>query len=122
MLKGRYVVVDVWATWCAPCKKEAPYFNRYAEQYTSEAIAFVSLSVDENKNAWKSESAGRNERVLQLWANNSKGELAAYNLEFIPRFMLIDPKGKIISAQLPMPSDPEFEQILLKEIPYLVDY
>ncbi len=122
MLKGRYVVVDVWATWCAPCKKEAPYFNRYAEQYTSEAIAFVSLSVDENKNAWKSESAGRNERVLQLWANNSKGELAAYNLEFIPRFMLIDPKGKIISAQLPMPSDPEFEQLLLQEIPYLADY
>jgi thiol-disulfide isomerase/thioredoxin len=122
MLKGRYVVVDVWATWCAPCKKEAPYFNRYAAQYTNEAIAFVSLSVDENKNAWKSESGGRNERVLQLWATNSQDELKAYNLEFIPRFMLIDPKGKIISAQLPMPSDPEFEQLLLKEIPYLADY
>jgi hypothetical protein len=36
--------------------------------------------------------------------------------------MLIDPKGKIISAQLPMPSDPEFEQTLLKEIPDLADY
>jgi hypothetical protein len=36
--------------------------------------------------------------------------------------MLIDPKGKIVSAQLPMPSDPEFEQLLLKEIPYLADY
>ncbi len=122
MLRGRYVVVDVWATWCGPCKKESPYFNRFAEQYTSEAVAFVSLSVDENKNAWKTESGGRNERVLQLWATNSKDELAAYNLEFIPRFMLIDPKGKIISAQLPMPSDPEFEQILLNEIPYLADY
>ncbi len=122
MLKGRYIVVDVWATWCAPCKKEAPYFNRFAEQYTSESIAFVSLSVDENKNAWKSESARRNERVLQLWATNSQDELKAYNLEFIPRFMLIDPKGKIISAQLPMPSDPEFEQTLLKEIPDLADY
>ncbi len=122
MLKGRYVVVDVWATWCAPCKKEAPYFNRFAEQYTSESIAFVSLSVDEDKNAWKSESARRNERVLQLWATNSQEELKAYNLEFIPRFMLIDPKGKIISAQLPMPSDPDFEQLLLKEIPYLADY
>ena len=122
MLKGRYIVVDVWATWCAPCKKEAPYFNRFAEQYTSESIAFVSLSVDEDKNAWKSESARRNERVLQLWATNSQEELKAYNLEFIPRFMLIDPKGKIISAQLPMPSDPDFEQLLLKEIPYLADY
>jgi len=122
MLKGRYIVVDVWATWCAPCKKEAPYFNRFAEQYTSESIAFISLSVDEDKNAWKSESARRNERVLQLWATNSQEELKAYNLEFIPRFMLIDPKGKIISAQLPMPSDPDFEQLLLKEIPYLADY
>ncbi|MFN2439664.1 MAG: TlpA family protein disulfide reductase, partial [Chitinophagaceae bacterium] len=70
-LRGRYVVIDVWATWCAPCKKEAPYFNRFAEQYTSESVAFASLSVDENKNAWKSESGGRNERVLQLWATNS---------------------------------------------------
>ncbi|MDQ3683613.1 MAG: redoxin family protein [Bacteroidota bacterium] len=122
MLKGRYIVVDVWATWCAPCKKEAPYFNRFAEQYTSESVAFVSLSVDEDKNAWKSESARSNERVLQLWATNSQEELKAYNLEFIPRFMLIDPKGKIISAQLPMPSDPEFEQLLLKEIPYLAGY
>ena len=121
-LRGRYVVIDVWATWCAPCKKEAPYFSRFAEQYTSEAVAFVSLSIDENKNAWKLESGGRNERVLQLWATNSQDELKAYNLEFIPRFMLIDPKGKIISAQLPMPSDPEFEQTLLKEIPYLADY
>lgn len=114
-LEGKFVVIDVWASWCLPCKKEAPYFEEFAEKYTSETVAFVSLSVDQDKNAWRIATQDKSKRVLQLWATNA-GELNEYlGIEYIPRFMLIDPRGKIVNVQLPFPSDPEFEQIIQQE-------
>lgn len=119
-LKSRYVVIDVWATWCGPCKKEAPYFDELANRYTGSNIAFVSLSIDEDKNAWKMNASGKSKRVVQLWAKNATEDLMKqYAVETIPRFMLIDARGNIINAAMPLPSDPEFEQILHKEIPFL---
>lgn len=115
-LRGKYLVIDIWATWCGPCKEQDPYFEDLASQYTNDKVAFVSISIDENKNAWKSEAPGRSKRVLQLWATDHAEMSASLAVEFIPRFMLIDPNGKIIEGQMPMPSDPAFEEILLKEI------
>ncbi len=118
-LKNKYIVIDVWATWCGPCKKQAPFFKDLAERYTSEHVVFVSLSIDEDKNAWKAETYGGG-RVLQLWAKLPKEELHKnYNIASIPRFMLIDNKGKIVSANMPPPSEPEFENILERETAYL---
>lgn len=122
-LTNRYVVLDVWATWCGPCKREAPYFNELAERYTNEQIAFVSVSIDENKHAWKMEAAGKKGKVLQLWALNAEEDFAKrFAVSSIPRFMLLDPKGNIIHAELPLPSDPQFEAILQREIPFLSNH
>lgn len=119
-LARRYIVVDVWASWCGPCKREAPYFESLAERYTSEGVAFVSISVDEDKNAWKRAVLSKSKRVLQLWARNAGEDFQKqYAIASIPRFMLIDAKGNIVNAQMPAPSDPEFETILHKEIAYL---
>jgi hypothetical protein len=61
--------------------------------------------------------------VLQLWAKNAKEEVGKnYNAEYIPRFILIDNKGRIVNAQMPKPSDPEFENILRKETAFLNSY
>jgi thiol-disulfide isomerase/thioredoxin len=117
--KGRYVVIDVWATWCAPCKIQSPVFERIAEQYTDPSVAFVSLSIDHNKWAWQNEASEKSYGVLQLFAND-KDELAkAYGIEYIPRFVLIGPDGKIINAMMPQPTDQMFEEILRQEIPGL---
>jgi thiol-disulfide isomerase/thioredoxin len=119
-LANRYVVLDVWATWCAPCKKEAPYFEELADKYTSEQLAFVSVSIDENKNAWRMEAAGNRAKVLQLWAKNANEDFSkSFAVSSIPRYMLIDPKGNIVNADLPPPSDPQFEAILQREISFL---
>jgi len=119
---GRWLVVDVWATWCVPCKKESPFFEQLAEKYTSESVAFISLSVDQDKNAWRADSPDKSKRVLQLWATNSMSLSQYFAIEYIPRFMLIDPKGKIVNIKLPYPSDYEFEEILKKELPESPDY
>lgn len=115
-LKGRYVVVDVWATWCMPCKIQTPNFERLAEQYTNPNLAFVSLSIDDNRDAWLSEAHEKSPRVLQLIANDKAVLGRAYGIESIPRFLLIGPDGKIINIQMPYPSDPAFEDILKREI------
>jgi thioredoxin-related protein len=77
----------------------------------SENVAFVSLSIDEDKNAWRSEASfKKNKKVLQLWALNADTYLRnEYAINTIPRFILIDNKGNIVNASLPPPSDPEFE-------------
>src|SRR5688572_2524650 len=77
----------------------------------------LSLSVDQDKNAWRANSPDKSKRVLQLWATNSIGLSQYFAIESIPRFMLIDPKGKIVNLQLPYPSEYEFEEILKKELP-----
>jgi len=117
-LRGRFVVIDVWATWCDPCQKESPYFERLAEEYGGKQIAFVSVSIDAEKSRWRSDVPQRSQRVLQIWADSKNAESFSrdYNIEFIPRFMLISPDGKILSAQMPPPSDPRFEAILQQEI------
>jgi thiol-disulfide isomerase/thioredoxin len=116
-LAGRYIVVDVWATWCAPCKKENPAFDELANRYTSERLAFVSVSVDEDANQWRMQAANRGKKVLQLRvADGDEAFSRHYALNTIPRFMLIDPKGNIVDADMPRPTDPEFEAFLEKEV------
>jgi len=116
---GRYVVIDVWATWCGPCKVQSPNFERMAEQYTSPSVAFVALSIDDNKWMWQNEASEKSFRVLQLHANDKNIFGKAYGIEYIPRYILLGPDGKIINAQMPEPGSSAFEEILRKEIPGL---
>jgi thiol-disulfide isomerase/thioredoxin len=115
--RGRFVVIDVWATWCGPCQRESPLFEDMAERYTDERLVFAAVSVDEDKKAWQREAAFKSMRVLQLHVDNPMQTfLKPYGIETIPRFMLIDPQGRIVNANLPPPSEPEFAAILQREV------
>ncbi|HLO83114.1 MAG TPA: ABC transporter permease [Chitinophagaceae bacterium] len=115
--RGRYVVIDVWATWCAPCKQESPFFERYAEMYAGDKLAFVSLSVDEGNNvfSWQFEAAAKSKRVVQLRVDDAFGFMNKYGIEMIPRFILIDPQGNIAMMNMPRASDKLFEDYLRRE-------
>lgn len=119
-LKGKYVYVDVWATWCGPCKREIPYLKALTEEYDGKDIAFVSISIDEQKDyeKWLAMLNEKEMEGIQLFSDNdwSSTFVKEYGIQGIPRFILIDKEGIIISADAARPSDPKlketFEELL----------
>ncbi|WP_418603522.1 TlpA family protein disulfide reductase [Hwangdonia sp.] len=107
-LKGKYVYIDVWATWCGPCKAEIPFLKKVEKAYHNKNIEFVSISVDvaQNRDKWKQMIADKELGGIQLLAdNNFKSQFVDdYAIRGIPRFILIDPQGHIVSANAPRPS------------------
>ncbi len=113
-LKGKYVYIDVWATWCGPCLREIPSLLQVEKDYHGKNIQFVSISIDEPKDydKWKAMVTEKELGGIQLMAdNNWKSKFVEeYAILGIPRFILIDPQGNIVSADAPRPSDPELRK------------
>jgi thiol-disulfide isomerase/thioredoxin len=108
-LKGKNVYIDFWATWCAPCKKEFPHLKKIEKKYHDSNIVFVGISLDKEskKDAWRRMVDEEGLMGLQLFADNSFNSAfaKAFQISAIPRFVLIDKEGKIVSANAPRPSD-----------------
>lgn len=106
-LKGKYVYIDLWATWCGPCKYEIPYLKKVEKAYHDKNIEFVSVSIDKpsDREKWLTMVENENLKGVQLYANGDREFLSAYKVSGIPRFILLDPEGNIITADAPRPSD-----------------
>jgi thiol-disulfide isomerase/thioredoxin len=107
-LKGKFVYVDVWATWCGPCKYEIPSLKKVEKKYHDKNIAFVSMSIDRKKDYDKWRKMVEEEELsgIQLFAPNDWNSdfVDDYGIMGIPRFILIDPEGNIVNANAPRPS------------------
>ena len=115
-LKGKYVYIDVWATWCGPCRAEIPSLKKVEEKYHGKNIAFVSISVDVDKDheKWKNFVADKQLGGIQLFADKNWNSdfMMSYGINSIPRFILIDPNGKIVKSDAARPSDPGLQKQL----------
>ena len=105
-LKGKFVYIDVWATRCGPCRGELPHLKTLEEKYADKDIYFVSLSCDKNKKAWEDMVKKDEMKGIQLHLGVESPFMNAYLINGIPRFILLDRNGDIISANMPRPSDP----------------
>ncbi|MEM9524979.1 MAG: TlpA disulfide reductase family protein [Bacteroidota bacterium] len=118
-LRGKYVYVDVWATWCGPCIREIPSLKEKEEQYHNANVEFVSLSIDdpEDEEKWRGMIKDRDLGGTQLIADNAwESQFPKdYQINGIPRFILIDPKGHIVSADAPRPSSEDFDELFAAE-------
>lgn len=107
-LKGKYVYVDVWATWCGPCKAEIPSLKKVEKDYHDKNIAFVSMSVDKKNDydKWRKMVEDENLGGIQLFAPEDWNSdfVTNYSILGIPRFILIDPAGNIVNSNAPRPS------------------
>ncbi len=104
--KGKYVYIDIWATWCGPCKREIPYLVELEESFHGKDIHFVSLSCDSNTKAWE-ERVKDGMKGIQLLLDSQSTFMKDYMIAGIPRFILLDKEGKIISTDMTRPSDPK---------------
>lgn len=115
-LKGKYVYIDVWATWCGPCIAEIPHLKKVEEKYHGKNIEFVSISVDTEKDyeKWKKMVVSKELGGIQLFAdkNWTSDFIKAYGINAIPRFILIGPDGKVIKADAARPSSASLTELL----------
>ena len=110
--KGKYVVLDLWATWCAPCRETSPVFEYQANKYSNnDKIVFLSASIDADKSKWKLDLKNKKSAVVQWWISDPNA-LNHLGVSGIPRFMMIDPQGKIYNANLPRPDETNFQNII----------
>lgn len=117
-LKGKVVLVDVWATWCAPCKQELPHLKKLEEELHDKDIAFVSITMDaeKDKDKWLAMINDMKLGGIQLFGGPENELLDFYKIKTIPRFMVFNRDGKIVNANSPRPSQPELKELLLKEL------
>ncbi len=126
-LRGKYVYVDVWATWCGPCKAEIPHLKILEEEFHGKNITFLSISVDNgrgykdnslalSKEGWKKMIADKKMGGVQLFSDkNWESEFVkGYGIRSIPRFILIDPKGNVVDANMTRPSNHKTKERLAK--------
>lgn len=116
--KGKVVLVDVWATWCGPCKAEIPYLKQLEEEMKGTDVVFIGVSVDkaEDKQKWIDFVKKENLPGIQLHSADWGVMKTGYNIQSIPRFMLFDREGNFISDSAPRPSSPQLKKILENEL------
>lgn len=115
-LKGKVVYIDIWATWCGPCKHEIPFLGTLEEEYAkNKEMAFMSVSIDQERDLgkWKDMVKELNLKGIQLFAGDQKQQITSpYKINSIPRFMLVGKDGKMISADAPRPSSNSIRKVL----------
>ncbi|WP_297970537.1 redoxin family protein [uncultured Capnocytophaga sp.] len=112
--KGKVTYIDVWATWCIPCRGEIPALKELEKKFHGKDVAFVSISIDQNKDEWKEFVQSEDLKGVQLFAENAFDSqfIQDYGIRQIPTFIIVDKEGKIVNADAPRPSSDEITGVL----------
>ncbi|MAO46890.1 MAG: hypothetical protein CL823_07040 [Crocinitomicaceae bacterium] len=112
---GNVVYVDVWATWCGPCRIEIPHLVELENEYEEKDVTFIGVSLDvlEDKQTWLDMMEEKNMAGQQLITGGWTCQITNdYAITSIPRFMLFDKEGKVANLDAPRPSSDEIRPLL----------
>jgi len=101
-LKGKYVLIDFWASWCGPCRRENPNVKRLYDKYAGKDFEILSVSLDNSPDRWKQAIAQDGMNWLHV-SDLKKWDSAAaadYGVRSIPFTVLVDPDGNIVATKL----------------------
>ena len=101
-LKGKYVLIDFWASWCRPCRIANPKVKQLYSKYSKKNFEILGVSIDQDKNAWASAIKQDNLPWVQVIDDGAFAGVApaAYQVNAIPSTWLIDPQGRIVAHNL----------------------
>lgn len=108
--RGKYLYIDVWATWCGPCKEQIPHLMKLEKEFADKDIEFISISVDKPRDRAKwvamlDELGLHGNQAITL--DGFDYEMCKhYEIKGIPRFILYGPDGTVVMANARRPSDP----------------
>ena len=100
-LRGKYVVLDFWASWCPDCRKDSPFIMQLYKKFGAKGVAFVGVSFDKNMESWKNGVAKLGieyTQVSDLKQMRESPVAKAYHIGWIPTVYVIDPQGKVALA------------------------
>lgn len=101
-LKGKYVLIDFWASWCRPCRQENPNVVKLYNRYKNKGFEILGISLDESKDQWV--DAIEKDQLTWRHVSDLKGlnspAVQLYNIQAIPQTMLLDKEGKIMAINL----------------------
>ena len=113
--KGKYVYIDMWASWCGPCCMEVPHLQALEKELENDAVVFVSISIDTDKEAWKNKMAELGMYGNQL--HDRDGVLSRdLNVRGIPFFMIYDKEGCLHTYGAMRPSRADVLKSQLEEL------
>lgn len=111
--KGKYIYIDVWATWCGPCKKEIPYLKTLGAELEGKNIVFLGVSTDQDKTKWENYLGSNEMHGEQVHTGSGNTISSHFQVSSIPRFIIIDPDGKVYNPRAPRPSNQATKYYLL---------
>ncbi|MBA0883774.1 TlpA family protein disulfide reductase [Flavobacterium sp. BBQ-18] len=99
---GKVTIVDFWASWCGPCRKENPNVVAIYKEFHSKGLNIIGVSLDEDANKWKEAIA--KDKLTWNQVSNLKGWqepiAAQYKVEAIPATFILDASGKVVARDL----------------------
>lgn len=111
-LTGNYILIDFWASWCKPCRKQNPQLRQLLEKYKAEGFDIVGISIDKDTTDWK--EAIQEDQIEWKQLIDSEEELQqALGIQLIPLNYLLDREGKVMGIDLKLE---EVDRILAKEL------
>ncbi len=109
---GKVVLLDLWATWCAPCLAEVPALEKLEKEFQGKDVVFISLSLDTDKAKWQNMVKQKQLSGVQLFSNSEPRFMQDYEVTEIPRYIVFDKNGKTVNFNAPRPSDPKLKTLI----------